>query len=68
MPAIYGLWAFLWLRFMDETEYYEYLCQIDDMTWGANELENGPLQEQLRDENGYRIEGCYRTNPAPTLG
>jgi len=50
---------------LDETEYYEYLCQIDDMRWGANDLENGPLQEQLRDENGNRVEGCYVTRPAP---
>ena len=50
---------------MDEEEYEDYLNQIDNMRWGTNELEHDSLQEQLRDEQGYRVPGCYRTRPAP---
>ena len=53
----------MWARFMDEDEYEDYLNQIDNIQ--ANELEYEALQEQLRDEHGHRVSGCYRTRPAP---
>lgn len=29
------------------------------------EYEPGPLWEQIRDDDGIVVEGCYRKNPAP---
>ena len=50
---------------MDEEEYEWYLRQVFDLH--EYEHEEEPLQEQLRDENGYRVPGCYRTRPALTI-
>jgi len=68
MPAIYGSWAFRVLDSRNETlneeEYEWYLQHI----YGTHEYEheNDPLQEQLRDDDGNFVPGCYRTKPAPT--
>ncbi len=46
---------------VSEEEYQEYLSQIE----GMYEQDHAPLREQLRDENGYQVPGCYRIIPAP---
>ena len=53
---------------MDPEEYESYLDQIDAMDpllRGRSEIdENESLCEQLRDEHGLRVPGCYRVLPA----
>jgi hypothetical protein len=53
---------------MDEDEYEEWLYQIDliEQKQLAKEFGEPDLLEQLRDENGFRVPGCYRVLPAPT--
>ena len=45
---------------VNEEEYEEYLNQID----GMHEQDNAPLREQLRDEDGNQVPGCYRIIPS----
>ena len=47
---------------VNEEEYEEYLNQID----GMHEQDHAPLREQLRDEDGNQVPGCYRIIPAPS--
>ncbi len=49
---------------LDEEEYEEYLRVAFDLH--EYEFEHEPLQEQLRDEGGNRVDGCYRTKRAPS--
>jgi len=53
---------------MDESELEEYLELIDQVE--QKELERIHTQEllvdQLRDEHGFRVPGCYRVPPAPS--
>jgi len=59
---------------MDEEELEQYLELIDEQErrelWRLNELEPAEIREtlidQLRDEDGMRVPGCYRINPAPS--
>ena len=56
---------------MDEEELELYLDLIDSMDpllSGVEPVEvEISLREQLRDEDsGYRVDGCYRVNAAPT--
>lgn len=44
---------------MDEEEYMDYCAQV----FGAENLSDRPVYEQLCDEYGH-IEGCYRVVPA----
>lgn len=53
---------------MDEEEYEKYLDQIDNLDALINGRAEEPtyIQDQLRDQDGIRVPGCYRTVPAPT--
>ena len=55
---------------MDEMELEEYLDAIDrlDSRIGADDKSPYDITEQLRDERGDRVEGCYVMRPAPTYG
>jgi hypothetical protein len=57
--------VFLYLKIMDELEYENYLAAIDRLDSRAFvwEREESVL-EQLRDEDGYRVPGCFHTRPA----
>lgn len=46
---------------MDEEELEEYLRQIERL----RDYEDSPLREQLVDEEGYAVPGCFRVVPAP---
>lgn len=68
---------------MDETEYTEFLarvfCDLVDLgedeeemldEWYRGEIpdpSDSSLVEQLRDEDGHRVDGCYRVLKAPTI-
>ena len=62
--------VFLWAKTMDENELDLYLDAIDMMDPLINPVgiidSEFMLHEQVRDERGFRVEGCYRTQPAPT--
>ena len=50
---------------MDEDEYLEYLAAIDQLEdreshWA---IASRPIKEQLRDEHGHRVSGCYWVAP-----
>ncbi len=47
---------------LSEEEYEEYLRVAFDLH--EYEFEHEPLQEQLGDKDGMRVQGCYRTKPA----
>jgi hypothetical protein len=49
---------------MDEEELEIYLNMIDQIERDDIKKRERPLREQLRDENGYRVPGCYRISPA----
>jgi hypothetical protein len=53
---------------MDEDEYSDYLYQIDliEQRELAQERRDTAVWEQIRDEDGFRTPGCYRTLPART--
>ena len=46
---------------MDEEEYQAYLNAVFGM-----EEETEAFKDQLRDEDGYLVPGCYHVSPAPT--
>ena len=48
---------------MDEEEYLEYINAIDEIE--RRELKDGNLMEQIRDEDGARVPGCFFVKPAP---
>jgi len=50
---------------MDEDEYEEYLRQISDLR--ESEVFRDHSREQLRDEEGLRVQGCYVVRPKPTI-
>jgi len=52
---------------MDETEYQEYIDAIDAVERRDRERfeTNGALTEQIRDEDGFRVPGCFYVKPAP---
>lgn len=50
---------------MDEEEYDQYLNAVFGMDYME---ERGDLCQQLRDDDGYRVPGCYRVMPAPDAG
>ena len=57
---------------MDEDEYEGYLDSIDAIdpllrTELDDPIMTGSLIQQLRDEDGNRVDGCYWTPPAPTI-
>jgi len=60
--------VFFWARQMDPDEYETYLDQIDAMDPLLRQREvldeNENLCEQLRDDHGWRVPGCYRVLPA----
>jgi hypothetical protein len=66
VPAICGHFC-VWSGTIDEDEYDDYM----DATWGeetpysACNFENDALREQLRDSDGFEVQGCYRIIPAP---
>jgi hypothetical protein len=49
---------------MDEWELEEYLAAIDEIE--RRVLKNEDLVEQIRDEDGIRVPGCFFVRPAPT--
>ena len=49
---------------MTESELQEYLDAIDRLQTAA--LGEPNLLDEMRDEHGYLVEGCYHTRPAPT--
>ena len=49
---------------MDEKELEEYLRQIDKVE--SVRMGDDALLDQLRDEEGIGVPGCYRTLPIPT--
>ena len=52
---------------MDETELQAYLDAIDKLDTRFTVRENdGYVLEQLRDELGYRVDGCFYTKPSQT--
>ena len=46
---------------LDEDEYEIYLNAVFGM-----EEETKAFKDQLRDEDGYLVPGCYHVSPAPT--
>lgn len=48
---------------MDEWELEEYIKAIDELE--RRELKDHGLLEQIRDEDGIRVPGCFYTLPAP---
>ena len=69
-------------KIMDEEEYLDLLarvfCDIVDLEEPEEMLDewyrgvvpdpaDSALREQLRDEDGFRVEGCYRVLKAPTI-
>ena len=69
-------------RIVDEEEYMEFLANVycdlvesddesemlDDWYRGViPDPQESALVEQLRDEEGHRVEGCYITLKAPTI-
>ena len=51
---------------MNPEEYEAYLDAIDllDERLGVSDIRvETPVCEQLRDDYGYRVPGCYRTSP-----
>lgn len=68
---------------MDESEYEEFLarvfCDIVELNEDEEEMldewyrgqipdpSDSPLREQLRDEDGARVPGCYQVLKAPTI-
>jgi hypothetical protein len=57
--------VFLYLKIMDEEELEEYLAAIDRLDSRINTRErDSSVLEQLRDEDGYRVPGCFHTRPA----
>ncbi len=49
---------------MDEEEYDEYLSMVfGEIPFDENPVE---LARQARDDDGFRVDGCYRISPAPT--
>jgi len=48
---------------MDEWELEEYLAAIDEIE--RRVLKNEDLVEQIRDEHGFKVPGCYVVRPAP---
>lgn len=48
---------------MDEEEYEVYLRMIDE--YQHRDMGDELITEQLRDEDGIRVDGCYRVLPAP---
>lgn len=57
---------------MDEDELDVYLDAIDLMDpllrAEVSDRDNVRLHEQLRDDDGHRVPGCYRVRPAPGQG
>ena len=49
---------------MSETEYEQFLNAICDLS--EIDEDERVLMDQLRDDNGYPVPGCYRVLPAPT--
>ena len=49
---------------MPEDEYTQFLNAICDLS-DIDEDEHIPM-DQLRDDEGYLVPGCYRVLPAPT--
>ena len=47
---------------MDEIEYQAYLTAV----FGMEDEETEVFKDQLRDEDGYLVPGCYHVSPAPT--
>ena len=47
---------------MDEEELEEYMCQVFGIE--RYEYEPNELLNQLRDEDGFRVDGCYSVIPA----
>jgi len=47
---------------MDEDEYEDYMHAIERLQY--SDPQHQELTEQLRDEDGFRVEGCYVTLPA----
>ena len=54
----------------DELELYlDAIDELDDRLQTTNKQDySETVSEQLRDEHGFRVPGCYRTAPSTTYG
>ena len=54
---------------MDEQEYQQYMEDIERLARHyIDDKSPYDILEQLRDEEGERVPGCYYTRPSPTYG